>query len=216
MSDHWKTQPRAPAGNEDGGQWTNHGQAPGTKAQGQDGQAHDGDVPAYGEPREAAADELDAFHYSGEPRAALSSEFYGTGYPGAERDRLNLPGVDPRLRQRLYFYVNEGKGIRPESGVGAHAHRLKLRNVYDYRKDGGALWRGIGDMNARELAVIEAGYDGYYAPAFGVNQGVAVLLGRHFTPALHVGRRNDAVEYKPPVLTKNPAHYVRFPYGRSP
>jgi hypothetical protein len=80
---------------------------------------------------------------------------------------------DPRLKNRIYFYVDQGEGVRPESGVGGYAHETKLDNIYDPQT---RLIRPQPDFNAFESAVINAGFDGYIAP-FGNNQSAVVLLG---------------------------------------
>lgn len=135
---------------------------------GQDGA---GEVPEYGTAREGAVSVIGR-HYSPQPRQALSGDFYGRGLKGAERSRLDS-SPDPRLRQRVYFYVDQGAGIRPESGVGGYAHEVRLNNIYD---PASRIIPPQPDSNAFESAVLNAGFDGYLAP-FGNNQAAAVLLG---------------------------------------
>ena len=99
-----------------------------------------------------------------------------------------MPGTDPAIKRRIYFYVNEGQGVRPESGVGGYAHQVRLNNLYDPTTDGAALWRqGKGDTNASESAIVKAGYDGYYVRNFANQAGVAVLLGSHSVPVKQLG-----------------------------
>lgn len=135
------------------------------------GEAGRGEIPSYGTAREGAIS-VAARHYSTTPREFLNGAYYGKGLKGAERDRLDS-STDPRLKNRIYFYVDEGSGIRPESGVGGYAHEVQLQNIYDPKT---RLVKTQGDFNAFESAVINAGFDGYIAP-FGNNQSAVVLLG---------------------------------------
>lgn len=99
---------------------------------------------------------------------------YGTGLKGLESDRV-MRATDTRLRNRVYFYVDEGKGIRPEGGVGGIAHQANLTNLYDAKADPLRLWRG--DVNDIESRVLDAGFNGYYIRNAFNQQGAAVLLG---------------------------------------
>lgn len=128
-------------------------------------------VPSYGQAREGAVSVVGR-HYSPEPRQSLNGGYYGRGLKGAERDRLD-GSPDPRLRSRVYFYVDQGAGIRPEAGVGGYAHEVRLNNIYDPQT---RLVAPQANANAFESAVINAGFDGYIAP-FGNNQAAVVLLG---------------------------------------
>ena len=125
-------------------------------------------------------------HYSREQRQSLSSSFFGTGLKGAELQRV-MQAKDPRIKQRLYFYVNTGRGIHPEAGVGAHAHKVPLDNLYDIQADALDLFPAYrGDLNAIESAMLDAGFDGY----MGQDSGVAVLLGpRTVTNVEYLGAR---------------------------
>lgn len=127
--------------------------------------------PSYGTARQGAISVVGR-HYSATPRQTLSGEYYGRGLKGAERTRLDS-SPDPRLRNRVYYYVDQGKGIRPEAGVGGYAHETKLDNIYDPQT---RLIKPQADANAFESAVINAGFDGYIAP-FGNGQSAVVLLG---------------------------------------
>jgi len=143
-----------------------------------------GETPSYGTPREGAVS-LIGRHYSTEARTSLNGAYYGRGLKGAERDRLDS-SPDPRLKNRVYFYVDQGQGIRPESGVGGIAHETKLNNIYDPKT---GLIPVKSNFNAFESAVLNAGFDGYVAP-FGNNQSAVVLLGpRHSAvPVRPLGR----------------------------
>ena len=128
-------------------------------------------APSYGTGREGAVSVVGR-HYSTQPRQTLSGSFYGQGLKGAERTRLD-DSPDPRLRQRVYFYVDQGSGVRPEAGVGGQAHEARLNNIYDPKT---RLIEPQPNANAFESAVLNAGFDGYIAP-FGNNQAAVVLLG---------------------------------------
>jgi len=143
-----------------------------------------GQAPEYGTARQGAVSVV-AQHFSTQPRTSLNGAYYGTGLKGAERDRLDS-SPDPRLKNRVYFYVDQGSGVRPEAGVGGIAHEAKLNNIYDPETK---LIPPKGSFNAFESAVINAGFDGYLAP-FGNNQSAVVLLGpRHSAvPVRSLGR----------------------------
>ena len=160
-----------------------------------------GETPEYGTAREGAISVL-ARHYSTEARTSLNGAYYGTGLKGAERDRLD-GSPDPRLKNRVYFYVDQGSGIRPESGVGGFAHEVRLNNIYDPKTQ---ILQIKGNFNAFESAVINGGFDGYIAP-FGNNQAAVVLLGpRHSAvPVITLGRVAGApapVAAEPTTLKK--------------
>jgi hypothetical protein len=128
------------------------------------------ELPSYGEPIEGAISVVGR-HYSPRVQTSLSGNYYGTGIRGAEAGRLRQ-STDSRIGNRIYFYVDTGKGIRPESGVGRFAHEVQLNNIYDPAT---RLIAPQPNANAFESAVIDAGFDGYIAP-FG-NGGAVVLLG---------------------------------------
>jgi len=137
------------------------------------GEAGRGEVPSYGEAREGAISVIGR-HYSPRVQTSLSSGYYGSGLRGAEAGRLRESN-DPRISKRIYFYVDTGKGIRPESGVGRFAHEVRLDNIYD---PASRLIPPQGNANAFESAVIDAGFDGYIAP-FGNGAAVVVLGPQH-------------------------------------
>ena len=143
-----------------------------------------GETPEYGTAREGAISVIGR-HYSTEARTSLNGAYYGTGLKGAERDRLD-GSPDPRLKNRVYFYVDQGAGVRPEAGVGGIAHEVRLNNIYDPKTQ---ILPVKGNFNAFESAVINGGFDGYIAP-FGNNQAAVVLLGpRHSAvPVRSLGR----------------------------
>jgi hypothetical protein len=154
----------------------------------QPGEAGRAEVPSYGTGRQGAISVIGR-HYSSSPQQSLSGAYYGRGLKGAERNRLDS-STDPRLKNRIYFYVDQGSGIRPESGVGGYAHEVKLDNIYDSQT--GTI-RPQSDLNGFESAVINAGFDGYIAP-FGNNQAAVVLLGQKHkaVPVAQIGQPTSA------------------------
>lgn len=122
---------------------------------------------------------LYGIHYSREERARLNSSATGTAAMGAERER----GAGARVN----FYVDNGKGVRPEEGVGGHAHGTYLNNLYDADADNGAL-AANNRGNDLDAAVRKAGYDGYFTRNSRTDQGHAVLLGDHSVPVDYLGR----------------------------
>lgn len=112
-------------------------------------------------------------HFSQQHRDVLMGNKYGTGIKGAEWRRLEN-SEDPRIKQRISFYVDEGKGVFPEVSVGNARHDVPLHNLYDAAKNPLRLPR---DPNDFESAVLDHGFDGYYVKEGFEKQGVAVLLG---------------------------------------
>lgn len=159
-----------------------------TSARPEPGEAGRAEIPSYGTGRPGAISVV-ARHYSTSPQQSLSGAYYGRGLKGAERNRLDS-STDPRLKNRIYFYVDQGSGIRPESGVGGYAHEVKLDNVYDPQT---GIVRPQPDLNGFESAVINAGFDGYIAP-FGNNQAAVVLLGQKHkaVPVKQIGQPASA------------------------
>jgi hypothetical protein len=120
-------------------------------------------------------------HYSKQERKSLAASMFGTGLQGAELERVK-EAADERLRHRIYFYTNTGKGINPEFGVGPHAHRAELDNLYDIDNDPEDLTVGA-DANLRESRILDAGYKGYISQAF----GAAVLIGPRSVDVQYLG-----------------------------
>jgi hypothetical protein len=110
----------------------------------------------------------------------LTGSAFGSGIKGAEQARLNEPGVDPRIKKRVYFYLtnNNADMPRPEIGLGAHVYRATLGNMFDMssataaEKNRVQSLRKTPDANGFESAILNAGFRGY------VNreQGTAVVL----------------------------------------
>ena len=115
------------------------------------------------------------YHFSRSSRALLDGRLHGTGLKGAERQRL-AAATDARLRDRVYFYIDEGQGVTPESGVGGYAHEVELPNLYNAEVNAEGLWKA-NDLNATESAILDAGYAGYYVPSHSNGQGIAVVIG---------------------------------------
>ena len=131
-------------------------------------------------------------HFSREKRGMLSSGAFGTGLTGAERERLQSSN-DDRIKQRIAFYVSNGKGVFPEAGVGGAAHVATLTNLYDADADALKLFRSNQrDPNAAESAVLDAGFDGYLRRDSFTNQGTVVMLGARSVSAPHVGGLAEA------------------------
>lgn len=123
-------------------------------------------------------------HFSQEPRETLSSEYHGAGLRGLERERLNNKD-NADIRSRIYFYVDNGKGIRPEAGVGGAPHVIQLNNLYNTKTDPLQILKNTkGDSQADrasqwERGVREAGFDGYLVKDLSSSQDYAVLIGKH-------------------------------------
>lgn len=141
--------------------------------------------------------QVEALHYSRSPRSTLNSDKYGTGIRGAESRRVNQPGGVP---QRIHFYVNEGKGVRPEQGTGLYEHRVQLNNLYNWVEDANGYWQQAreqfpNDVNSQanwvESQIVADGFDGVYAEGAQGFQGVAVLLGEHSVPIENEAERID-------------------------
>ena len=143
----------------------------------------------YGVARKGSESVL-GLHYSQNPRTELAGNKYGTGMRGAEAKRL-MNTEDARLKGRVHFYVDEGNGVTPESGVGGYLHASHLDNIYNVAKDPLGIRReSAGDANTMESHILDAGYDGYYAPGAQGKHGVAVLLGDHKVPVDLLGNKD--------------------------
>lgn len=136
----------------------------------------DGDTPRYGQKREGSVSAV-GIHYSQQPRKHLDAAHYGTGLKGAERERLSGP-ENSDIRPRIFFYVDKGQGVNPESGVGGAAHRVQLDNLYDVQKDPLKLVQKNPGANNWERAIMRAGFDGYLNMDPVMPQGYAVLVGK--------------------------------------
>jgi hypothetical protein len=150
-------------------------------------------------------DGVEAFHFSAADRPTLSTGYYGTGLRGSARDEiLNAP--DTRLRERLSFYVDKGTGVRPESGVGGRAHRVRLDNVYDANLD--PLKLRTGDARQFESRVLDAGFSGYLDRLDGTQPGQVVMLGpQTFTPELLGAQSRIIAADRVPALQRRDADW---------
>lgn len=122
-------------------------------------------------------------HFSQAKRAVLSSAFYGQGIKGLEAERLSDP-ANADIKPRLFFYVDAGKGVTPEAGLGSFKHTVKLNNLYDVNADSLGIVKNTRGGTAAERAslwerkITQAGFDGYLADTGG-QQNFAVLVGKH-------------------------------------
>jgi hypothetical protein len=123
-------------------------------------------------------------HFSNQRRATLISDFYGTGLRGLEGERLK-ERENSDIRSRVYFYVDNGKGVRPEAGVGGTPHVVRLNNLYDTSKDPLNIIKNSKGENSAERAnqwergIKKAGFDGYLVKDQAASQDYAVLIGKH-------------------------------------
>lgn len=132
----------------------------------------------YGERGQGArphAVRIDGTHFSQQPRTNLDGRYFGRGLKGAEQKRL-AETTDSRIKERVYFYVDEGKGLTPEAGVGGYAHTASVDNLYNTKGDPLKLFNAT-DINGSESRVLDAGFDGYYFPNYVNGQGIAIVLG---------------------------------------
>jgi hypothetical protein len=137
----------------------------------------------YGTPTRESVSVI-GVHFSKEGRSTLISEFHGTGLRGLEGERLS-ERENSDIRSRIYFYVDNGKGVRPEAGVGGTPHVIRLRNLYDASADPLDIIKNTkGDNSAEraskwERSVKKAGFDGYLVKNQAASQDYAVLIGKH-------------------------------------
>lgn len=124
----------------------------------------------------AHAVNLTGIHFSKQARTRLDGRYNGTGLKGLEAKRL-ADTSDSRIKERVYFYVDEGKGLTPEAGVGGIAHKADIKNLYNTAGDPLKLFKA-NDLNGSESRVLDAGFNGYYFPNASNGQGIAVVLGQ--------------------------------------
>lgn len=134
---------------------------------------------SYGTPREGAVSVV-GVHFGNNQRNVLNSVAYGKGIKGEEAARL--VGQND-IRPRTMFYVDEGKGVTKEPGLGSVGKQVQLNNLYDLREDALGLGAENADMNEMERVIMKAGFDGYYRPNYrDMGQGVVVMVGKHDIP----------------------------------
>ena len=137
----------------------------------------------YGTPTQGSVSAV-GVHFSKDRRPTLISEFHGTGLRGLESERLSEK-ENSDIRGRVYFYVDNGKGVRPESGVGGTPHVIRLNNLYDTKSDPLEIIKNAkGNSSAERASVWErnvkrAGFDGYLVKDQAASQDYAVLIGKH-------------------------------------
>jgi len=158
-----------------------------------------GDRPA---PQKPGQETLVGINFTATQRSLLDGRYYGTGMRGAEWARVSSAS-DTRIKHRVYMYVDNGSGIRPESGVGQYAKRVTMENLYDSSADPLGLEAKHGsDANAIESAILDHGYDGYFVRRSLDGQATAVMLG----DASHAVKAEplDQVEPTPQVAQEPP------------
>lgn len=168
----------------------------GTRSPGESGQRFEGgivresDVPTtaeYGEKGRPNAVRVLGIHMSAVNRPSLNSRYYGTGLKGKELKRLTKTGPLSDVYSRIYFYLDTGKGIIPEEGVGREAHSIWLNNIYDLDEDPlGLLAKGRKESSNDDWAftwtehfIKAAGFDGYIVHHFGRGGAVCLLGDQH-------------------------------------
>lgn len=133
-------------------------------------------------------------HFSQQRRPVISSSSFGRGLKGLEKIRLDDP-VNRDIKPRIYFYVNSGKGVTPEAGVGGVKHTIKLNNLYDAKADPLKLIKNNkGGASNLERTIMKAGFDGLLANNIGGQQDFAVLLGKHDIEMPSYSRRFKSVD----------------------
>ncbi len=149
----------------------------------------------YGEKGRPNSVRVLGIHCSRFPRTSLNSRYYGTGLKGQEAKYLARQGELADVYNRMYFYVDTGKGVIPEEGVGREVHSVWLNNIYDYDADPlGLVEKGRQrDLEGRpqgvsptgwagtwtEHFIKAAGFDGYIVHHFGQGGAVCLLGDQH-------------------------------------
>ena len=137
----------------------------------------------YGTPTRGSVSAV-GVHFSRERRPTLISDFHGAGLRGLESERLNEK-ENSDIRGRVYFYVDNGKGVRPEAGVGGVPHVIRLNNLYDAEADPLKIIKNAKGNSSAERAsnwernVKRAGFDGYLVKNQAASQDYAALIGKH-------------------------------------
>lgn len=152
-------------------------------------------------------------HYSNQQREHLTGLYFGSGLKGEEGARLR-DAKDQRLKSRLYAYVNEGQGVFPEAGVGAYAHTVEFGNLYDLKADPLGIRQKTQDANDRESMILDAGFDGYYAPGVFGRQGVAILMGGAATRGVRPTKTEAPVQARATTAADALAGRKDLPMGK--
>lgn len=127
---------------------------------------------------------------------SLSARRYGEGIRGVERSRVTDKFADPRLKKRVYFYINygdlseaeNGKLPLPEVGLSNNLYSQQFDNILFPGPKMSSLQEKAErraerdqmpfyEQNYFESYIIDAGYDGYAVP----EMGMMVIL-NHNTP----------------------------------
>lgn len=152
----------------------------------------EGDGISIGE-RQPGAMTFDGVHYSNTADVpVLFGRRYGSGIRGAEAKRLQY--ADPRIKNRVYFYIPRENGVMPipEAGLGGHVYIQRLNNMLGPGPEMSRIMReAMGDSNNFESGVVDAGYDGYAVPSM----GMMVVLNND-VPVQYRGTR-DQIRQKP-------------------
>jgi hypothetical protein len=138
-------------------------------------------------------------HYGKTRVNTLAGNKYGSGLKGAEVRRL-AESTDPRIRNRVYFYIPRFNDTMPpkEAGVGNFVFSQKLNNILAPGPTMGRLYsEANGDANAFESAIIDAGYDGYVS----LNYGMMVVLNQD-VPVDYAGTAAEVSDTKPKFSLK--------------
>ena len=137
----------------------------------------------YGTPTENSTSAV-GVHFSQAKRPVISSSYFGYGLKGAEKERLSEPR-NRDIKDRIYFYVDTGKGVVPEAGVGGTPHVVRLNNLYDANLDPLRIVKNNKGAtpeersNNLERKIKEEGFDGFLWNDPKGQQGFAVLIGKH-------------------------------------
>ena len=157
------------------------------------------------------SDTVHGIHYSHQPNlTALHGGMYGTGIRAEEGPRV-ARSIDPRIKQRVYFYNKAGTTMpRAEAGLGPHAYEAHLTHIFDGPTVSEAqanlvrayknAWiaKGVEPASAFESAVVDAGYHGY------TNRGVTVIVGQVHVPVARISSSGAPWGEEPRVPAGNP------------
>lgn len=138
--------------------------------------------------RQADATSAVGVHYGNvEGLTSLSGRRYGEGIRGVERSRVTDKFADPRLKKRVYFYINygdlseaqNGKLPLPEVGLSNNLYSQQFDNILFPGPKMSSLQEKAErraerdqmpfyEQNYFESYIIDAGYDGYAVPEMGM------------------------------------------------
>jgi len=127
-------------------------------------------------------------HFGKEKVDVLLGSMYGTGIKGAEAKRLEQT-ADPRIKNRVYFYLpnEEGKYPTKEVGLGPNVYTQKFDNILGPGDLMSRLYNEANrDSNDFESMIVNQGFDGYALP----DTGMMVIL-NHDVPVSFEGKEPD-------------------------